>query len=286
MKLVHAPLEEAMVFACEGETLLGILHHAAPAAEIGVLVIVGGPQYRVGSHRQFVLAARTLARQGFSTLRFDYRGMGDSTGEARTFEAIDTDIRCAIDVLQQHTQAKKIVLWGLCDAASAALMYAASDPRVTALVLLNPWVHTNATAAAARLGSYYGERLLNRDFWRKLLGLQINWSDSLRSLIDVLKVTGRSRLAGPESTPESTHFLARMQRGWEHFGGRVFLILSGQDLTADEFRSLVRTSPEWRKLRDTRGTDTLECKEANHTFSSHKWREEVEDATVKWLKTL
>lgn len=281
-----APVEEPVVFSCEGENLLGILHHGDAHAEVGVVLIVGGPQYRVGSHRQFVLVSRALAAHGFPSLRFDYRGMGDSTGEARRFEAVGTDIGCAIDLLQRHSGAKKIVLWGLCDAASAALMYAASDPRVVALVLLNPWVHTDATEAAARLGSYYGERLTNRDFWRKLLGLKLNWADSLQSLIQVLKNAGRSRLGGHDAALEATHFLARMQRGWERFSGRVFLILSGQDLTADEFRSLIRTSPAWQRLRETRVTATLEVKQANHTFSSQHWRGEVEDATVKWLKTL
>jgi len=34
-------------------------------------------------------------------MRFDYRGMGDSEGEARTFESVQDDIRIAIDTFFQ-----------------------------------------------------------------------------------------------------------------------------------------------------------------------------------------
>ena len=86
---MSAVREDAVVFQCEGASLVGILHvPEREPARIGVLVIVGGPQYRVGSHRQFVLMARSLAQSGYAVLRFDYRGMGDSDGEMRTFESV------------------------------------------------------------------------------------------------------------------------------------------------------------------------------------------------------
>ena len=59
--------------------------------DTGVLVIVGGPQYRVGSHRQYVQLSRHLAEQGIASMRFDVRGMGDSPGVQRSFEEIDDE---------------------------------------------------------------------------------------------------------------------------------------------------------------------------------------------------
>ena len=55
--------EQTLVFECAGEQLLGVAHRGK--ASTGVLVVVGGPQYRVGSHRQFVLMARDLAKAGY-----------------------------------------------------------------------------------------------------------------------------------------------------------------------------------------------------------------------------
>ena len=134
-----------------------------------VLVVVGGPQYRVGSHRQFVLLARALSGRGIPVLRLDLAGMGDSGGEFRGFEHSAPDIRAAIDLLQHHEpQVREVCLWGLCDGASAALMYACQDPRVTQLVLLNPWVRTTEGQAQAYLDAYYGRKLRSLGFWRRM----------------------------------------------------------------------------------------------------------------------
>src|SRR5690242_8322760 len=130
------PSELALTFDCRGQSLVGILSGTGEVAERGVLVVVGGPQYRVGSHRQFTLLARHLAERGLPALRFDYRGMGDSEGDARTFERVGADIRSAMDRFFASVPGlKDVVIWGLCDAASASLFYAHQDARVSGLVL-------------------------------------------------------------------------------------------------------------------------------------------------------
>jgi hypothetical protein len=54
--------EDPLVLDCEGEHMLAIISQpiAPPAADVGVVIVVGGPQYRVGSHRQFKLLANSL----------------------------------------------------------------------------------------------------------------------------------------------------------------------------------------------------------------------------------
>src|SRR6185436_8530568 len=144
--------EEAIAISCDGDSLIGVLNNPPAGVARGVLIVVGGPQYRVGSHRQFTLLARYLATCDVPSLRFDYRGMGDSCGDLRTFERVEDDIRCAIDrFFQSVPTLKEVVVWGLCDAASAALFYAHRDSRVSGLVLVNPWVHTEQGAARTYL---------------------------------------------------------------------------------------------------------------------------------------
>jgi len=72
--------EIPVTFGCEDISLVGVLHAPEAAPSLGFVFVVGGPQYRVGSHRQFVLLARDLASHGAAVLRFDCRGMGDSGG--------------------------------------------------------------------------------------------------------------------------------------------------------------------------------------------------------------
>ena len=60
--------ERVVAFRCDGASLWGILSQSGSdvrAYQTGILIVVGGPQYRVGSHRQFVLLARALARVGY-----------------------------------------------------------------------------------------------------------------------------------------------------------------------------------------------------------------------------
>lgn len=81
--------EQPIHIAGDGFDMLGILTLPAPGMpmrRIGVVVVVGGAQYRVGSHRQFVRLARRLAAAGHPVLRFDLPGMGDSPGEPVPFE--------------------------------------------------------------------------------------------------------------------------------------------------------------------------------------------------------
>lgn len=272
--------EQAFTFAIDDDEAVGILHPAA--GRLGVLVIVGGPQYRVGSHRQFVLLARALAAGGVPVLRFDYRGLGDSSGALRDFTDIRADIRAAIDCFMQRAGLTRVVLWGLCDAASAALMYAATDKRVAGLALLNPWVHTSVGEARVRLKSYYLERLRSRAFWRKLVCFDVDWRDSLASLRGYL----RRAFAPTERDTVHSSYIERVRRGWNAFGGPVLLVLSGDDLTAREFRQLCDGDPAWRSLRDRATVQRVELAQANHTFARADWRATVEQETLTWVRQL
>lgn len=270
--------EEALVFECASESLIGVLSVPEAPASRGMLIVVGGPQYRAGSHRQFTLLARDLAEEGIASLRFDYRGMGDSTGETRTFDDVGQDIGCAIDRLLASVPAlHEVVLWGLCDAASAALFYAHSDPRVTGVALVNPWVRTEQGIAQAHLRHYYGDRLLAAGFWRKALRGELDLKGSFSSLAKFLADALAPR-------KESAPLPDRMAEGLDRFAGRVLLILSGKDLTADEFRGVVSRSGRWKRLLRHARVTRHELPGANHTFSRREWRDQVARWTTDWIR--
>jgi exosortase A-associated hydrolase 1 len=272
--------ETAVVFPCQQETLVGVLAAPEPAAPRGVLIVVGGPQYRAGSHRQFTLLARHLADAGIASLRFDYRGMGDSSGALRTFEHAGEDIRHAIDQLMARVPAlREVVIWGLCDAASAALFYAHDDPRVAGLVLLNPWVRTEQGMARAELKHYYTARLFQRSFWHKLWHGGFDPRRAAREFgRRVLRALVRPVPATAAALPE------RMQTGLRRFRGPVLLILSGNDLTAQEFRDMVARSRGWRSLLHAPRVTQRMLREADHTFSRREWRDQVAAWTADWTK--
>jgi len=280
--------EQAFLFNCADCRLLGIATRPETPTDTGVLILVGGPQYRAGSHRQFALLARQLAEQGIAAMRFDYRGMGDSEGEARTFETVGDDIRAAINAFMDHVPGiRRVVIWGLCDAASSALYYAHTDPRVGGLVLLNPWVHTEAGAARSRLRYYYLARLMQRSFWTKLLSGKVKMGQSVgdlkKSAQSVANAASPNTNVHTDPRHGSPGYINRMFNGLQQFQGEILLILSGNDLVAQEFIALTRKDKRWGKLcQSTRITRWI-SRQANHTFSSQTWRDEVAAQTVKWL---
>lgn len=282
--------EAAFVFTCEETQLTGILHTPPQEATTGVVVIVGGPQYRVGSHRQFVSFARFLAEQGIAVFRFDYRGMGDSDGNIRDFNTINQDIRAAIDhFLILQPQLENIILWGLCDAASAAVFYAKDDERVKGLILLNPWVRTDNGEAKVLVKHYYLARLKNPEFWKKIFGGKLNVLTSLSTLFCNLKKSFQKntieekKIDDIDLFDESVSLPERMYLGLSGFHSNVLIILSGEDFTADEFRLLASSTDAWQHLLSTDRFKTHTLTEANHTFSTQRWRREVEQRSLDWI---
>ena len=283
-------VETPIVFECDGDALVGVIHRPETPSDMGVVVVVGGPQYRVGSHRQFLHLGRALAKVDYPVLRFDYRGMGDSAGEFRGFETVSEDIRAALDAFQEAVpEVRTFALWGLCDGASAILFYAAGDPRVARIVLLNPWVRTEEGQARAMLRHYYWGQLKTRQFWGKLLTGQVALGPAVR---DFLK-TASKRLkgsagsggqdAGSVAATTAASLPERMADGLERFGGPALVILSGKDLTAREFEDAAAVSPLWSRLLKQSRVTVERLPEADHTFSRAAWRERVEAMTCSWL---
>ena len=286
--------EIPFIFSSGNNDLLGIVHSPSNAENTGVLIIVGGPQYRVGSHRQFVLLARFLSQHNIPVMRFDYHGMGDSSGPITSFEDCEHDIKAAIDNFLNHVpHLENIVIWGLCDAASAALFYAHQDDRVKGLILLNPWVRTESGEAKAYVKHYYLSRLTDRELWQKVLKGKFNFVESFRSLFSMIS-TMFSKKASVVADEEDLVSLfnsnislpERMLSGLSRFQGSTLFILSGNDLTADEFRDLVKSSPEWQNAMNQDRITLQQHDEANHTFSRKEWRDIVAQWSLDWIKRI
>jgi len=286
--------DKALAFTCAGDRLYGVASVPATPAPRGVLIVVGGPQYRAGSHRQFVMLARQLAAAGVPAMRFDYRGMGDSEGAPRDFSDIGDDIQAALDqffaVVPGMTE---VVLWGLCDGASAPLCQTGLDPRVTGMVLLNPWVRTDHGIAKTTLKHYYRARLLEAELWRKILQGQFDYAGAVKSFAALVAAAFRSGRARPANAANDADAVARaalplperMGAGLAAFRGKVLLILSGADLTAQEFSDMAAASPSWRKLLASPRVTRRELPGADHTCSRRAWRDQVGSWTCDWVRS-
>jgi exosortase A-associated hydrolase 1 len=277
--------ERAFAFPCHGDWLYGIVSMPEQPQRRGVLVVVGGPQVRTGSHRQFTLLARSLAQAGIPAMRFDYRGMGDSEGGQRDFEAVGEDVRAAVDrFFAEVPELTEVVLWGLCDGASACAMYARGDSRVAGVALLNPWVRTEAGAAKATLKHYYRSRLLDAALWKKIARGQFDYIGAARSFA---RLAGSAFARKPAQESGESGAAAplpdRMHAALADFSGKVLVVLSGADLTAQEFAGLSSGSRGWQRLLSAPRFTHRRLPGADHTCSRREWHEQVAGWTCDWL---
>ena len=287
-------METPISFKCEDCELFGILnfpHTISPKRGI-VFIVADGPQYRVGVQRQFVTLARAMERSGFATLRFDYRGMGDSEGIHRGFEHVNEDIKAAIDALLAHcTSIEEVVLWGECDSAAAVLFYAHNDARIKGICIANPWVRTEEGRAKTIVKHYYQSRLVDKQFWKKLFSGQFEFRNSLVSLWNnVIKGFKAKKIANSARNSASDDMNqqplpSRLAHGLSSFDGQVLLILSGNDWIAKEFLDMVAASSVWQNLLNDERLVRHEIPDADHSFSRKASRDELLRLNLEWLKS-
>jgi exosortase A-associated hydrolase 1 len=201
------------------------------------------------------------------------------------------DLRAAIDAFMMAVPGmREVVLWGLCDAASAITMYAAKDARVGGLVLLNPWVRTPHGIAKVTLKHYYRERLLDRGFWRKIVGGRFKAGASFKSMAKLVSAafsaSALSRMNRDVDGDATGNTLPdRMYASMRAFGGHVLVVVGGADLTGREFCDLAATTPKWKRLLDSPRVSQRSIEQADHTFSRRSWRDQVAHWTCEWMRS-
>lgn len=136
--------EEPLQFGESGR-LLGILTlPTSPTRDAnGLPVFVflsAGLLHRVGPYRLHVRLGRELARMGFSSLRVDLAGMGDSPPRSGLThrQSITADFAEIRGVLDSRLDRRPLVLAGLCTGADNVTWLALEEPRVVGMILLDP----------------------------------------------------------------------------------------------------------------------------------------------------
>lgn len=220
-------MRRLLSFACEG-SLLGASIDGG-AGRTGLLMVTGGTQTRIGSHRMFERLAGGVAQAGYPCFRFDRRGVGDSEGEDAGFRGSAPDLAAAAKAFREHCpELERVVGFGLCDGATALALYGA-DTGLSGLILVNPWLveaesHKPPPAALRR---HYRQRLLSRSAWRRLLAGDISYRKAFAGL-------RRAAAGGPSS------LASEVRASLERSALPVKLILARGDATA------IAAEAEWR----------------------------------------
>jgi exosortase A-associated hydrolase 1 len=178
-------MRRLLTFACAGAELGASLE--AGDGETGLLLVTGGSQTRVGSHRMYERLVKTLAHRGICCLRFDRRGVGDSDGEDPGFGGSAADLAAAASLLRaERPELKRVYGFGLCDGATALALFG-SDAGLDGLILVNPWlVEAEADAPPpAAIRRHYRERLLSLEGWKRIVSGRIAYGKALKGLLKI-----------------------------------------------------------------------------------------------------
>jgi hypothetical protein len=128
-------MEQPVRFAVDGITLQGLVSKPSAPAHIGVVVCHPHPLRGGDMHNTIVSALVASCRAaGMTTLRFNFRGVGESTGEYDEGRGEKRDVAAAVDHLLSLGPLTRIAVAGYSFGALVGLEAGASDPRVHALV--------------------------------------------------------------------------------------------------------------------------------------------------------
>ena len=283
-------MEEPVSFHLQKKRLYGILHLAENKRNTVaiVLMVIGGPQTRVGSHRLYVQLARGICEAGVSVFRFDYEGIGDSEGGFVGFESAGLSIRAALDFLFDTCPSlKDVIIWSLCDGSTACAIYAKNDrERISGMILCNPFVETEENKAKTVLKYYYVRRLLQKEFWKKIFLFKLDVMASINSL--VLLVQQASSNNGSYNDASRANdcidlnipLPEQMVESIVTYNKPIRFLLSTDDLTAMEFRDIMRKRSELAELMSTGRVSIKYIKGADHTFSKQSYKEMVLKETL------
>jgi dienelactone hydrolase len=273
--------EEIVRFGAE-ESLLGIVTRTRPGSpEVerpGVILLNAGVIHRVGPHRMSVILARRLAASGFSALRFDLGGLGDSRAarsEHSFQERAVADARSAMDFLERAGLARRFVFFGLCSGADHGLATALVDPRVAAVVMIDPFTYVTPRARARKLAKKIESLGSVRRVAEWGLGL------GARKLREKLQSSARAETEETQS--------GRVPPPAETFGGwlrtladrevPVLALYSGA--LGERYNhedQLFETFPDLRGRIDREWFP-----EANHSFTPQAAQQRMVDVVTRWL---
>ncbi|MEK8051130.1 alpha/beta fold hydrolase [Ideonella sp. DXS22W] len=281
----HPVREQALVF---GDGLVGVLSAPAVAPpgageRPALLVVNAGLVHRSGPQRLHVALLRRMAAQGFTGLRFDFSGIGDSLPRADSLPYTQStllELRQAMDAVAAHSGCTRFVVLGLSSGALVSLAAAGADERVAGVCLMNPHGFGSASVwgehvDALSAGRDYARNLRSLDSWRKLLTGRTNY----RRLLSAV----RARVVPRPADPEHAAVTAAAQPLFAGVFARALpalFVFSEKDASRDNIEQILGRGWQ-RRLGATVRVATIA--DANHTFANPGHLQQVLAAIEQWI---
>jgi pimeloyl-ACP methyl ester carboxylesterase len=205
---IERPAEQAFFTSVGADQLFGVLTRPTVSPNGAGMVILAGGRYEQtsGRNRMARRLAHALAAEGFHVVRFDYHGVGDSTGVHQEFVLHEpyTDDLAAATAELRRAGVSRVAFLGDCFGARTALAGAATRDDVAAVLLVSlPWRDLARSNRKAHIQSSqlsaadYAKRGLS---WRTLRRLSDPAARQAYARLAVAKVRHTARRVGDRLT--------------------------------------------------------------------------------------
>ncbi len=241
-----------------------------------ILFLNAGFLHKTGFNRFNTDLARQLSIYGYSSLRFDLHGLGDSASCPPSIDyekqAI-IDIQQAIDEVTAKSGTQKCIIIGLCSGADFAHAAAVIDSRISGLVLMDGYAYRT-------LGYYirdYGPGIINP---YRSVRFAVNQIRKRFFSAPSQKNIKRSNEVYIRSFPPKNLIMKQLQELIDR-GVKLFFIYSGgvplyynyEDQFFDMFRSVKFKGMVFHRY----------FKEADHTYTIISVRQRLKSTISEWI---
>ena len=273
----------------KGDSIYGIWHQPVIRENIAVIFLHGWAGHRPGPHDMLVKLARQLSNSRYDCFRFDFRGKGYSQGDKRQTnnKSMLEDLEAVLQYVNQELESPKIVLVGMCSGAKLALYYARNgNMSVTHIVEMSSPVlrareveSTLAVNQAKTNLKEYLKKAFRMETWRKLIGGEIHFQAIWRNIVQPMKRVFTKKREKLVFLPKAVSKI--QEKPFKKFQGKMLLIHGEKDS---------ETKPALGQIHDMlQGyqipSDTYIIKNANHSFYSLAWENEIIQLIEDWLKS-
>lgn len=251
-----------------------------PGGTTAVLILSGWGGTRYGPQRILLQTAQALAAQGITTLRLDFRGRGDSSGDASTvtLDSMIEDTVTAIRWLRSKQHITHLQMIGLCSGGNVALGAASWLPDEVEQVIcwsLLPFMEDKLQVKQSGQRKALWRQLLKKAFnpqsWRKLLHGEAN----VRGAINVVVKEKEGDEEEKQRKTSQRDILANLTT----FQGKLHLIYGSQDPEASGAQAFFTNWCQVNKIP----LDVHVITDAPHNFYTAAWTKEVIAQTASWV---
>jgi len=301
----------------QGLNLHGVLHLPEKAhrsgKKIAVHLLNPGLKSRIAPNRMNVKIARRLVENGFSVLRLDPAGIGDSQGSLPEIPVTDLwgeiqvgrfveDAQAGNEFLERTVQPDLLVLAGSCGGAITALLVGAGDKRINHFILIDVPVCLSSTKMMAQdymsiidaderyrsvLSLYYMKSVFSPRSLKRFLTFKSDY----RAIAKVVSLKWKAlfgqredRGAGeePDIPNMNPHFLQAVN-GVMARRAKLLFLCAEKDTDTQLFekgyrRKFLKPGNPYEDLYEI-----IEIKDANHIYTSHQSQQSLLSAIEAWM---